>query len=217
MSRASGSEPPSSDMADSDLVQRVAQGDRNAFLALYDRHVARVYALAARMLGDRASAEEVTQDSFLKVWTRARAFTPSRGTLLSWLLTITRNNALDRIRLESRRPAVSEASLLDLEDGRPGLQAPGSGSEEARWRTLRFALAELPDGQRQVIELAYYHGLTHSQMAEVLGLPLGTVKTRIRLGMERLREAWMGEEPFDDRSERARTDVNQKRSKAGLP
>jgi RNA polymerase sigma-70 factor (ECF subfamily) len=215
MSRASRAEPSISNLADSDLVGRVAQGDRSAFLALYDRHAARVYALAARMLGDRASAEEVTQDSFLKLWTRARAFTPTRGTLVSWLLAITRNNALDRIRLESRRPALAEASLFDLEDGRPDLEAPGSGSEEARWRSLRFALAELPDGQRQVIELAYYHGLTHSQMAEVLGLPLGTVKTRVRLGMERLREVWIADEAPVERSEAAGRDVKRRGSRIG--
>ena len=205
-----------SDLPDPALVERVAQGDRSAFLELYDRHVSRVFALATRMLGDRASAEEVTQDAFLKLWTRARAFSPTRGALLAWLLTIARNNALDRIRLEARRPALAEASLSDLEDGRPDLQAPGSGSEEARWRSLRFALAELPDGQRQVIELAYYQGLTHSQMAEMLGLPLGTVKTRLRLGMERLRDAWIEERMAGKRSERPGSVVKKrKRSRTG--
>jgi len=205
-----------SDLPDPALVERVAQGDRSAFLELYDRHVSRVFALATRMLGDRASAEEVTQDAFLKLWTRARAFSPTRGALLAWLLTIARNNALDRIRLEARRPALVEASLSDLEDGRPDLQAPGSGSEEARWRSLRFALAELPDGQRQVIELAYYQGLTHSQMAEMLGLPLGTVKTRLRLGMERLRDAWIEERMAGKRSERPGSVVKKrKRSRTG--
>jgi len=205
-----------SDLPDPALVERVAQGDRSAFLELYDRHVSRVFALATRMLGDRASAEEVTQDAFLKLWTRARAFSPTRGALLTWLLTIARNNALDRIRLEARRPALAEASLSDLEDGRPDLQAPGSGSEEARWRSLRFALAELPDGQRQVIELAYYQGLTHSQMAEMLGLPLGTVKTRLRLGMERLRDAWIEERMAGKRSERPGSVVKKrKRSRTG--
>ena len=203
-----------SDLPDPALVERVAQGDRSAFLELYDRHVSRVFALATRMLGDRASAEEVTQDAFLKLWTRARAFSTTRGALLTWLLTIARNNALDRIRLEARRPALAEASLSDLEDGRPDLQAPGSGSEEARWRSLRFALAELPDGQRQVIELAYYQGLTHSQMAEMLGLPLGTVKTRLRLGMERLRDGWIEEGMAGKRSERPGSDV-KKRSRTG--
>jgi RNA polymerase sigma-70 factor (ECF subfamily) len=169
------------------------------------------------MLGDRATAEEVTQDAFLKLWTRARAFTPARGALLAWLLTITRNNALDRIRLEARRPSLAQASLSELDDGRPDLQAPESGTEEARWRSLRFALAELPDGQRQVIELAYYHGLTHSQMAEMLGLPLGTVKTRLRLGMERLREAWIDQGGASGRSDWAGRDVKKKGRRAGVP
>jgi RNA polymerase sigma-70 factor (ECF subfamily) len=217
MSRPNRAHEQLSGLTDPALVERVAQGDRTAFLELYDRHASRVFALAARMLGDRASAEEVTQDAFLKLWTRARAFSPSRGALLAWLLTITRNNALDRIRLEARRPVLTEVSLFDLEDGGRDLQSPESGSEEARWRSLRFALAELPDGQRRVIELAFYQGLSHSQMAEILGVPLGTVKTRLRLGMERLRATWIEDRPARTRSERAGSHVKGKRSRAGGP
>lgn len=217
MSRPIRANEKLSDLSDLALVERVAEGDRTAFLELYDRHVSRVFALAARMLGDRASAEEVTQDAFLKLWTRARAFSPSRGALVAWLLTITRNSALDRIRLEARRPVLTEFSLFDIEDGRPGLQSPESSSEETRWRSLRFALADLPNGQRQVIELAFYQGLSHSQMAEMLGLPLGTVKTRLRLGMERLREAWIGDSPARAKSERSGSYVKRKRRRAGGP
>jgi RNA polymerase sigma-70 factor (ECF subfamily) len=199
------------EMDDPVLVERVARGDRQAFLHLYDRHSARVYALALRMLGDVTLAEEVAQDAFMKLWTRARAFSAARGTLVAWLLTITRHCALDRIRMEARRPAFSGALSIDREDGRTSLTSPESATEEARWRSLRFALAELPTEQRQVIELAYYHGVTHSQMAEMLALPLGTVKTRLRLGMERLREAWTDQERGRRRSKRSRGDVKETR------
>jgi RNA polymerase sigma-70 factor (ECF subfamily) len=211
MSQPTHTNPPLSALADPALVQQVAQGDRQAFLQLYDRHSARVYGLALRMLGDVPSAEEVTQDAFMKLWTRAQSYSAARGTLVAWLLTIARHSALDRIRLEARRPAFSGALSIEREDGRPSLTAPESATEEARWRSLRFALAELPAEQRQVIELAYYHGVTHSQMAEMLALPLGTVKTRLRLGMERLREAWIEEKPAGQRSKRLKGDVKKNR------
>jgi RNA polymerase sigma-70 factor (ECF subfamily) len=128
----------------------------------------------------------VTQDTFLRLWTRASTFNPNKGSILTWLLTITRRIAIDRIRLESRRP--SEAGSLD-ELGWDWLPDPKSTSEEARWGTVGFALAELPTPQRQAIELAFYQGLSQSQIAEHLNVPLGTVKTRVRLGMQKLRKA----------------------------
>jgi len=174
------------------LVGRVAQGDRSAFLTLYDRYSARVFALSLRILGDSGPAEEVTQETFLKLWTRARTFAPGRGNLSGWLLTIARRTALDRVRLEGRRPI--ETDIPGGEDQEPDLLDPGSETEEARWQTLRFALEDLPRDQRRVIELAYYHGLSHSEIAAELNQPLGTIKTRLRLGMERLRRAWLDPE-----------------------
>ncbi len=176
---------------DARLVQRVARGDRQAFLALYDRYAARVHGLVLRMLGESMAAEEVTQDTFLKLWTRAGTYSPHKGSLLAWLMTIARRTALDRIRLENRRPEFS--SPVDPEDIWPTLSDPQSDGAEARWRALRFAVLALPAEQRQVIELAYYHGMSQSQMAEYLDVPLGTVKTRLRLGMEKLRRAWLPE------------------------
>ncbi len=172
-------------------MRRVAQGDRSAFVALYDRYSSRVYALSLRILGDGGPAEEVTQETFLKLWSRARTYSPGRGSLLAWLLTITRRTALDRVRLEGRRPV--QVGIPSGEDGEPDLLDPASVTDEARWRTLRFALADLPAEQRRVIELAFYNGLSHSEIAAELGQPLGTVKTRLRLGMERLRRAWLDE------------------------
>lgn len=170
---------------EADLVQRVAHGDRQAFLELYDRHAPRVYALALRMLGETMAAEEVTQDAFLKLWTRAGGFNPHRGSLLAWLLTITRRTALDRIRFDNRRPEF--AASIELED----CPASESTSEEGRWRSLRLAVQDLPLEQRQAIELAFYHGMSHSQIAEFLSIPLGTAKTRLRLGVDKLRRMWL--------------------------
>ncbi len=184
---------PSDVNEDAALTLRVAGGDREAFSALYDRYAPRVYGLALHMLQDPGLAEEVAQEAFLKLWTRASQFNPRRGSPLAWLLTITRRTALDRIRFENRRPV--EAHLEDPDRSWHHLADPRSEGQEARWRSLRFELLDLPAEQRQAIELAYYHGLSHSQIAEHLEIPLGTAKTRIRLGMEKLREAWLEGQP----------------------
>ena len=176
---------------DVELVQQVAQGDRLAFLSLYDRYAPRVFGLAMRILGETMAAQEATQDAFVKLWTRAASFNPDRGSLPAWLLTITRRTALDRLRLDRRRPRLAEPeedeAWSEIADGR---QDP----EETRWRALHFAVLELPKEQRQVIELAFYQGLSHSQIAQTMGIPLGTVKTRLRLGMDKLRQSWLTED-----------------------
>lgn len=177
---------------DEELARDVAAGDRAAFLTLYDRFASRVYGLSLRMLRDTGAAEEVSQETFLKVWRRAGQFDAAKGTLLSWLLVVARHTALDRMRREGRRPTVpesaAEASALDR------LADPRSQSEEARWRSLRLALRDLPDEQGTAIELAYYQSMSHADIAKFLGIPLGTVKTRIRLGMDRLRRVWFAPE-----------------------
>ncbi|MFQ5922158.1 MAG: sigma-70 family RNA polymerase sigma factor [Anaerolineales bacterium] len=173
---------------DAVLMKRVADGDRRAFLHLYDRYANKVCGLALYILGDSMTAEEVTQDAFVRLWTRAETFNPDRGRLSSWLLTITRRLAIDRIRLDARRPRIVENP--NLESALTHLPDPVSQTEEARWASLRFALDDLPDEQRSVIKLAYYQGMSQTQIADYLELPLGTVKTRIRLGMEKLRRAW---------------------------
>ena len=181
-----------SEFPDDNLVERVGNGEQQALLHLYDRYASRVYALALRILGDSMSAEEITQDVFLKLWSRARSYLAERGPLAPWLLTIARNTALDRLRLERRRPAIAD----DAEPDETWKEIPDqqSTSEEARWRSLHFAVQALPREQRQVIELAYYQGLSHSQIAEHLGWPVGTVKTRLRMGMEQLRQHWLADE-----------------------
>lgn len=173
---------------DNKLVELVVKGDEAAFLALYDRHASAVYALTLRILRDPMLAEEATQDTFLKLWGRARQFLAERGTLLIWLLTIARRTALDRVRLEGRRPVLSDSD--DPEKAWLNIPDPGTSSDESRWRSMQFTVASLPPEQRLVVELAYYQGLSQSEIAEVLGWPLGTVKTRLRAALESLRQTW---------------------------
>src|SRR5512140_848667 len=135
------------------LVQGVARGEQQAFLALYDRHAPRVYALTLHILGDPMMAEEATQDTFMKLWSRARLYLAERGSFLAWLLTIARRTALDRVRLEGRRPTLSDAN--DPDDVWPSIPDKSQDPDEARWRSLHFAVRALPQEQQAVIELAY--------------------------------------------------------------
>jgi RNA polymerase sigma-70 factor (ECF subfamily) len=173
---------------ESKLIAQVVQGDEHAFLAIYDRYASRVHGLTLHILRDPMLAEEATQDTFLKLWSRARQYLVERGPFLPWLLTIARHVALDRLRLEARRPALSDSN--DPDDTWQRLPDLDSMTDESRWRTLYFAVQSLSPDQRQVIELAYYQGLSQSEIAEVLHWPLGTVKTRLRAAMEKLREVW---------------------------
>lgn len=178
--------------SDNELVQRVVRQDEQAFLLLYDRFASRVYTLVLYIVGEAQLAEEITQDIFLKFWNRANSFRPERGAFGSWLLALARNTALDHLRFEKRRPRSSDG--VDPEELWELLPQEDSKSEEARWRTLYFALKSLPEDQRMVIEMAYYQGMSHSEIAVQLGWPIGTVKTRMRLGMDVLRRQWLEEE-----------------------
>ena len=164
------------------------EGDESAFLALYDRYVSRVHGLILHILGNPMLAEEATQDTFLKLWSRARQYLAERGPFLPWLLTIARHVALDRVRLESRRPALSDSN--DPESIWQNLPDLESITEESRWRSMYFAVQSLHPDQSKVIELAYYQGMSQSEIADVLGWPLGTVKSRLRAAMESLRAIW---------------------------
>jgi RNA polymerase sigma-70 factor (ECF subfamily) len=173
---------------DIELLALIARGDQNAFLSIYDRYASHVYGLVLRILGDQMLAEEATQDTFLKLWSRARQYLAERGSLLVWILTIARRTALDRIRMEGRRPMLSNAT--DPEELWQVIPDVDSFSEETRWRSLRLIVQSLSTEHRQVLELAYFQGLSQSEIAEVLGWPLGTVKTRLRSAMEQLRARW---------------------------
>jgi RNA polymerase sigma-70 factor (ECF subfamily) len=176
------------DLDDNELVLQVAQGDEGAFLVLYDRYASRVQALTQRILGESMLAEEATQDTFLKLWSRARQHVAERGSLLVWLLAIARRTALDRLRLEGRRPLLSDS--VDPDIVWQSMASEDSLSSEARWRSMYFAVQSLSHEHHQVIELAYYQGLSQSEIAETLGWPLGTVKTRLRAAMDHLRHEW---------------------------
>jgi len=179
------SSPPDTDRA---LVARIEGRDADALALLYDRHASRLMGLAHRILGDTGEAEEVLQEVFLYVWRSASSFDASRGTVLAWLLVVTRSRAIDRVR--SRRPG-SRGSLRDLDEisNRPGSEDVEADSVTRQWESLcRSAIADLPADQRRVLELAYFGGLTHQEIAEETATPLGTVKTRARLGLMKLRE-----------------------------
>ena len=174
---------------DHELIRQVVRRDQRAFLVLYERYSSRVYTLILHMIDDRMLAEEVLQETFLRMWNRAEQYNSERGTVLFWLLGITRHTALERLRFESHRPILSDGNeptpMLE------NIPEPESTSEESRWRSLYLALQSLPEEQKNVIELAYYQGMSQGEIAEMLGLPLGTVKTRLRSGMIRLRREWL--------------------------
>lgn len=190
------------------LVASLARGDTAALAELYDRHSDAIYRVAFRRLGDRHLAEEVLQDTYLALWNRAELFDPSAGSLMAWLSTIARNRAVDRLRALGRRPgAIPLSAVMPAHDADDqsldraiasgavvgmGTQPrdPEDAAQDAELRDeVRVALAGIPDTERQVLELAYYEELTQSEIAARLGWPLGTVKTRTRRALLRLRAA----------------------------
>jgi RNA polymerase sigma-70 factor (ECF subfamily) len=176
---------------DATLVTRVSAGDGDAMAALYDRYSRVVYSFSLRMLADAGSAEELTQEVFLRLWRQGGSYQPSRGAFLTWLLSITHNMAIDEIRRRKRRPVLAETSEDDQTlTMLPDLRADVEG---AAWLTslqaiVREALREIPPAQRQTIELAYFSGLTQREIADRLHEPLGTIKTRMRLGLLKMRD-----------------------------
>ena len=180
------------ELDDGVLLQRTAAGDSDALLALHKRYANLVYSMAWRVLQDVGLAEEVTQDVFMKLWQQSQRYDAERGRFSSWLLSVTRFAAIDRLRKEGRRPLAAE-----LPEGAPEDQSSLERlltTDHVSWERgqhLRLVLGQLPTEQREVIELAYFGGLTHSELAQHLGLPLGTVKGRLRLGLERLRGLWL--------------------------
>jgi RNA polymerase sigma-70 factor (ECF subfamily) len=170
-------------------MKRVAQRDEEALTELYHHYGSLVYSLALRILQNRETAEEITQDTFLLVWNRPEAWRPDRGLFSSWLLTIARYRAIDRIRHEHRRPDMRASVLQDDLMRAEQPRSPDDPRLEDS-RLLRSLLSQLPPEQAQVIELAFFGGLPHSALAELLNLPLGTVKTRLRLGLQKLRMLW---------------------------
>jgi RNA polymerase sigma-70 factor, ECF subfamily len=175
-------------LADEDLMTLVERNDADAFAVLYDRHGGAAYSLAHRIVGDSAIAEDVTQEAFLSVWRSGARFDAARGSVRSWTLGIVRNRAIDAL-----RRASGPAPKLDLDDdaaleARPSDELTDSQAiRRETSRRVQGALRELPAEQSEVIGLAYFGGFTHSEIADMLGMPLGTVKGRMRLGLEKIR------------------------------
>ena len=178
-----------SEPSDADLLARVGEHDHAAFEILYGRYVRPVFSLALRKLGDRGHAEDAVQEAFAAVWRSASTYRPERGAAGGWLYTVARNAIVDRLR---RNGPTVDAELPELESVEPGPPERAEGSYVS-WRVHR-ALEELVPREREVIELAYWSGMSQSEVAEYLGLPLGTVKTRTRSGLARLASLLEGEE-----------------------
>jgi RNA polymerase sigma-70 factor (ECF subfamily) len=176
---------------DDELMAGLIARRITALEQLYDRYSALVFSVSLRVLYDWQLAEDVTQEVFLRLWQRPESYDPSRGRLLSWLMSVTRNRAIDERRKISRRVRSEdgEEPLLTLRD-LDTRDDPVLGVALAETRdVVRAALQALPPAQRQVVELAYFGGLTQTEIADKTGVPLGTVKTRVRLAMRKLREA----------------------------
>ena len=176
-------------LADEAALGRMAGGDQSALAELYDRNARLVFSLALRILQNRADAEDIVQDVFAQVWAQAGRYDASRGAVAAWMLTMARSRAIDKLRSRSARPEIGAKARIveDVPDAavRQDLQLLSAEQVAA----LKGALSELPSAQRAALELAYYEGLTHAEIADRLSEPLGTVKTRIRQAVIRLRES----------------------------
>jgi RNA polymerase sigma-70 factor (ECF subfamily) len=179
-------------LSDEILIARVASGDTGALEILYEQHAATVLGICSRIIGDRLVAEDVLQETFWRVWQNAVTYEAQRGSFTSWLFRIARNLAIDAYRRQRVRPqAIGEMTdsdpILDqLPD--PNMNVSELAQANLKAQTVRSALATLPREQRQVIELAYFYGMTRQEIAETTGEPLGTIHTRARLGLQKLRE-----------------------------
>jgi len=171
---------------DSDLLHAIARGDESALAALYDRYHSILLGLLLRILHNRVEAEDVLQEVFLQIWQRAANFDEARGRGFTWMVTLARSRAIDRLRSLQSRQRADDTALRDAPE------AVGDASDDAyhaeQREIVRAALAQIPEEQRRALLLAYFEGLTQSEIAARLGQPLGTVKTRMRSGMTKLRD-----------------------------
>lgn len=183
------------DSDDEYLVQRIVERDADAFARLYDRHADLVYSVALRVLADPSLAQDTAQDVFLRLWRTPAAYDPARGRFVSWLVSVARNRAVDEVRMRGRRRVREIGEDVGVEDP-PDARAEDpqlAVQVQADRIAVRRALAQLPEDQRLALELAYFSGLTQQEIAERLQQPLGTIKTRTRLAMRKLRVALSAE------------------------
>jgi RNA polymerase sigma-70 factor (ECF subfamily) len=184
--------PEQAPIADAELIRRIAGGDEEALASLYDHYKSILFSLILRILHSRSEAEDILQDVFIQVWKKAADFDETRGRPFTWLVTLARSRAIDRLRqLNSRERTATEAGRDAPEDW---TDAEKDAIKSEQSAVIHGALAELPEDQRRTLLLAYFEGLTQTEIAAKLNAPLGTVKTRMRSGMIKLREL-LGDKP----------------------
>jgi RNA polymerase sigma-70 factor, ECF subfamily len=175
-------------LADEELMPLIGDKDPEAFEVFYDRHGGAAYSLAYRIVGERAAAEDVTQEAFISIWRSGARFDQARGSVRSWTLSIVRNRAIDALRSKAgRAPKLTFDDEAILEQRPSGDLTDDEALRRETAHEVRGALGELPGDQSRVIELAYFGGFSQSEIASMLGVPLGTVKGRMRLGLEKIR------------------------------
>jgi RNA polymerase sigma-70 factor, ECF subfamily len=180
-------------LADEDLIALVGEGDAPAFAVLYDRHARAAYSLAYRMMGEEQAAEDLVQDALLKVWRGAGSYRTERASVRTWVLSIVHNRGIDQLRSLASRRRTQDKVEASAPASEPS-EAFAEAWRNARREQVREALSTLPSEQLKILELAYYSGYTHAEIAGVLGLPLGTVKGRMRLGLKKMKEYFGSED-----------------------
>jgi len=174
-------------LADEDLISLVGDGDAQAFALLYDRHSRVAFSLAHRMLGERQAAEDLAQEAFIKIWRAATSYRAGRGGVRTWILSVVRNQGIDQLRANATRRRTLEKIEASIPRSQPS-EAFAECWRNSQRDQVREALNTLPAEQWKILELAYFSGYTHVEIADLLGLPLGTVKGRMRLGLKMLRD-----------------------------
>jgi RNA polymerase sigma-70 factor, ECF subfamily len=175
-------------LADEDLMPLIGSGDTGAFATLYDRHNRPAYSLAYRLMGERQAAGDLVQDAFLKVWQAAGSYRAQRGSARTWILSIVRNRGLDQLRSSASRRRIQDITQARAQTSQPSEEAFAEAWRNFQGVQVREALRGLPPKQLEVIELAYFSGYTRKEIAELLEVPLGTVKGRVRMGLKKMRE-----------------------------
>jgi RNA polymerase sigma-70 factor (ECF subfamily) len=173
-------------LADEDLISLVPRGDAEALAVLYDRHSRVAYSLAYRMMGERQAAEDLLQDAFLEIWRGAATYRAERGSLRTWILSIVHNRGIDQLRSLSSRRRTQEKVEAEAPTSQPS-EAFAESWRNSQREQVRAAMSTLPPEQLKILELAYFSGYTHVEIADMLVLPLGTVKGRMRLGLKKIR------------------------------
>ena len=181
-------------LTDLELLEHISNQDRDALATLYERFGRRVFSLAVRILSDSVSAEEVTQDVFMSVWRRGATYVSKKGKFTTWLFSIAHNRTIDELRKRRRDLSRTNDDIDDHLNLKSGDVSPADATvAQSEYTKIRAAMEDLPEEQKNVVELSYFKGLTQTEIAEKTGQPLGTVKTRMRLALKKLRKALSAE------------------------